>query len=65
VSCRKFGDFKFTNSPSYGGHYGPTFAAHFLRQNAAIKAGLIKGKKLNLKVLGIGNGLTVIPKLND
>jgi len=55
---------EFANSFSYGGRYGPTFAAHFLRQNAAIDAGLIKGKKVNLRVLGIGNGLTVTLGLN-
>jgi carboxypeptidase C (cathepsin A) len=44
---------------SYGGHYGPVFAAHFLSQNAAIAAGTITGIHLNLHVLGIGNGLTV------
>jgi len=43
---------------SYGGHYGPTFAAHFLSQNTAIDAGTISGLKLNLKVLGVGDGLT-------
>ncbi|KAJ6609023.1 serine carboxypeptidase [Mycena sp. CBHHK59/15] len=43
---------------SYGGHYGPTFAAYFLSQNAAIAAGTATGVNLNLKVLGIGNGLT-------
>ncbi|KAJ7652545.1 serine carboxypeptidase [Mycena rosella] len=43
---------------SYGGHYGPTFATHFLTQNAAISAGTVKGLHLNLKTLGIGNGLT-------
>ncbi|KAF9524177.1 serine carboxypeptidase [Crepidotus variabilis] len=43
---------------SYGGHYGPTFAAYFLKQNIAIDAGTVTGKKLNLKVLGVGNGLT-------
>ncbi|KAJ7100440.1 serine carboxypeptidase [Mycena epipterygia] len=43
---------------SYGGHYGPTFASYFLSQNAAIKAGTATGVNLNLKVLGIGNGLT-------
>ena len=35
------------------------FAAYFLSQNAAIASGKISGKKLNLKTLGIGNGLTV------
>ncbi|QRW08929.1 Serine carboxypeptidase [Ceratobasidium sp. AG-Ba] len=43
---------------SYGGHYGPTFAAYILDQNAAIAAGTITGIKINLKVLSIGNGLT-------
>ncbi|KAJ7776290.1 serine carboxypeptidase [Mycena metata] len=45
---------------SYGGHYGPTFAAYFLSQNTAIGAGTVSGQHLNLKTLGIGNGLTVI-----
>ncbi|KAG9103244.1 hypothetical protein FRC06_011666 [Ceratobasidium sp. 370] len=43
---------------SYGGHYGPAFAAYFLSQNAAIAAGTITGVHINLKVLSIGNGLT-------
>ncbi|KDR77526.1 hypothetical protein GALMADRAFT_245687 [Galerina marginata CBS 339.88] len=43
---------------SYGGHYGPAFATYFLSQNAAIAAGKLSGTTLNLKVLGIGNGLT-------
>ncbi|KAF9046814.1 serine carboxypeptidase [Hymenopellis radicata] len=43
---------------SYGGHYGPTFAAHFLAQNTAIAAGTVDGLTLNLKVLGVGDGLT-------
>ncbi|KAJ6490857.1 serine carboxypeptidase [Mycena sanguinolenta] len=43
---------------SYGGHYGPTFAAYFLSQNAAIAAGSVTGLHLNLKTLGIGDGLT-------
>ncbi|KAG8713828.1 hypothetical protein FRC08_012751 [Ceratobasidium sp. 394] len=43
---------------SYGGHYGPVFAAYFLSQNAAIDAGTVSGVKINLKVLSIGNGLT-------
>ncbi|KAI0000651.1 serine carboxypeptidase [Russula compacta] len=43
---------------SYGGHYGPTFAAYFLEQNAAIRNGRITGVPINLKVLGIGDGLT-------
>jgi carboxypeptidase C (cathepsin A) len=44
---------------SYGGHYGPAFAEYFLRQNGEIAAGRVKGIILNLKVLGIGNGMTV------
>ncbi|KAF8591653.1 serine carboxypeptidase [Ramaria rubella] len=43
---------------SYGGHYGPVFAAYFLQQNAAIASGSISGIPINLKVLGIGDGLT-------
>ncbi|KAI0271165.1 serine carboxypeptidase [Russula aff. rugulosa BPL654] len=43
---------------SYGGHYGPTFAAYFLQQNDAIWKGTVKGEIINLKVLGIGDGLT-------
>ncbi|KZS90557.1 serine carboxypeptidase [Sistotremastrum niveocremeum HHB9708] len=43
---------------SYGGHYGPAFANYFLQQNAAIKAGTLSGITINLKTLGVGNGLT-------
>jgi carboxypeptidase C (cathepsin A) len=43
---------------SYGGHYGPTFAAYFLSQNEAIAQGKISGITLNLKTLGVGDGLT-------
>ncbi|KAF8500351.1 alpha/beta-hydrolase [Russula emetica] len=43
---------------SYGGHYGPIFAKYFLEQNAEIKKGKVKGEIINLKALGIGNGLT-------
>ncbi|THH27354.1 hypothetical protein EUX98_g6827 [Antrodiella citrinella] len=43
---------------SYGGHYGPTFAAYFLEQNAAIAKGTVSGVPINLKVLGVGDGLT-------
>ena len=32
---------------------------YFLRQNVAIKFGKLKGFPINVKVLGIGNGLTV------
>ncbi|KAJ6526334.1 serine carboxypeptidase [Mycena capillaripes] len=41
---------------SYGGHYGPAFAAYFLSQNAAIAAHTLNGITLNLKTLGIGDG---------
>ncbi|KAJ7017050.1 Alpha/Beta hydrolase protein [Mycena alexandri] len=40
------------------GHYGPVFAKYFLEQNAVIAAGTLSGRHLNLKTLGIGNGLT-------
>ncbi|KAJ7056231.1 serine carboxypeptidase [Mycena amicta] len=43
---------------SYGGHYGPAFAAYFLEQNQAISIGAVDAILLNLEVLGIGNGLT-------
>jgi hypothetical protein len=32
---------------------------YFLDQNAAISAGTVSGLPINLKLLGIGNGLTV------
>ncbi|KAI0053186.1 serine carboxypeptidase [Auriscalpium vulgare] len=43
---------------SYGGHYGPTFAAYFLSQNTGIANGTVTGVPINLKVLGVGDGLT-------
>ncbi|RDX57218.1 serine carboxypeptidase [Lentinus brumalis] len=43
---------------SYGGHYGPIFAKYFLDQNAAVASGSIDGVPINLKNLGIGDGLT-------
>ncbi|ETW75785.1 serine carboxypeptidase S10 [Heterobasidion irregulare TC 32-1] len=43
---------------SYGGHYGPTFAAYFLEQNAKVANGSVSGLPINLKVLGVGDGLT-------
>jgi carboxypeptidase D len=49
---REFGLF----SESYGGHYGPVFAAHFQEQNAAIASGAIQGEPVNLVALGINNG---------
>ena len=33
--------------------------SHFLQQNAAIRYGAVEGVTINLKVLGIGNGVTV------
>ena len=41
---------------SYGGRYGPDFAAYFQSQNAAIDAGTVKGEKIDLVALGINNG---------
>ncbi|KAJ7596121.1 serine carboxypeptidase [Mycena floridula] len=43
---------------SYGGHYGPIIANYFLTQNVAIASGTVSGIPLNLKVLGIGDGMT-------
>ncbi|PFH47152.1 hypothetical protein AMATHDRAFT_152834 [Amanita thiersii Skay4041] len=45
-------------SQSYGGHFAPAITARFLEQNAQIDAGAVSGQKLNLKFLGIGNGMT-------
>ncbi|EPS31077.1 Carboxypeptidase S1 [Penicillium oxalicum] len=41
---------------SYGGHYGPEFAAYIEQQNAAIKAGSVSGENINLVALGVNNG---------
>ena len=41
---------------SYGGHYGGEFGAYFESQNAAIKAGSVKGDNIDLVALGINNG---------
>lgn len=49
---REFGIF----TESYGGHYGPEFASYFESQNAAIKAGSVKGDNIDLVALGINNG---------
>ncbi|GBE84794.1 Carboxypeptidase S1 [Sparassis crispa] len=43
---------------SYGGHYGPVFAAYFLQQNAGIADGSVTGVPIKLKYLGVGDGLT-------
>ncbi|KAI8995399.1 serine carboxypeptidase [Trametes punicea] len=43
---------------SYGGHYGPTIAAYILDQNAGIANGTVSGTSIDLKLLGIGDGLT-------
>jgi carboxypeptidase C (cathepsin A) len=62
LSDKRFTHLRFNKlalwTESYGGHYGPTFAAYFLRQNLAILEGKVKGIPLNLQVLGIGDGLT-------
>ncbi|KIJ24884.1 hypothetical protein M422DRAFT_194174, partial [Sphaerobolus stellatus SS14] len=55
----KYADLDFAIwTESYGGHYGPVTAAYFLEQNAAILNTSISGIPINLKVLGIGDGLT-------
>ncbi|KIJ41894.1 hypothetical protein M422DRAFT_171706, partial [Sphaerobolus stellatus SS14] len=55
----KYADLDFAIwTESYGGHYGPVTAAYFLEQNAAILNTSILGIPINLKVLGIGDGLT-------
>ncbi|KAI5779171.1 Alpha/Beta hydrolase protein [Geopyxis carbonaria] len=41
---------------SYGGRYGPAFAAFFQRQNRRIASGEIRGVELHLHTLGIVNG---------
>ncbi|KAF8859724.1 carboxypeptidase-like protein S1 [Acephala macrosclerotiorum] len=49
---RDFGIF----TESYGGHYGPEFAAYFESQNAAIASGSVTGQNVSLVALGINNG---------
>lgn len=49
---REFGLFTM----SYGGHYGPAFADHFLEKNDKIETGAIKGQKIDMIALGIDNG---------
>ncbi|KAF2156758.1 carboxypeptidase-like protein S1 [Myriangium duriaei CBS 260.36] len=41
---------------SYGGHYGPEFAAYFESQNSAISSGSATGTHVNLVALGVNNG---------
>lgn len=42
---------------SYGGRYGPSFAAHIQAQNARIRTGALRGARtLDLRNLGIVNG---------
>ncbi|TBU34959.1 serine carboxypeptidase [Dichomitus squalens] len=43
---------------SYGGHYGPTIASYILDQNARVANNTVNGTTINLKFLGIGDGLT-------
>lgn len=49
---REFGLF----TESYGGHYGPQFAAHFQAQNDKIAKGSLSGEPIKLVALGINNG---------
>ncbi|SPN97170.1 related to carboxypeptidase S1 [Cephalotrichum gorgonifer] len=42
---------------SYGGHYGPAFYRHFQKQNYRIRGGEVEGIELELRTLGIGNGI--------
>ncbi|KAN0124585.1 carboxypeptidase S1 [Lactarius tabidus] len=42
---------------SYGGHYGPKFAAYFESQNAGIEQGTVSGITIPLIALAINNGL--------
>ncbi|KAI9066213.1 serine carboxypeptidase [Trametes sanguinea] len=50
---------------SYGGHFGPAFSRYFLDQNARIAHGGLQGVPVNLKVLGIGDGLIACPTPQD
>ncbi|KIM72376.1 hypothetical protein PILCRDRAFT_81931 [Piloderma croceum F 1598] len=45
---------------SYGGHYGyfRHFHSYFLQQNTAISNGSVQGVPMNLKYMGVGDGLT-------
>lgn len=42
---------------SYGGHYGPSFFSYFQSQNELIQTKGLPGKHLDMKSLGIGNGI--------
>lgn len=41
---------------SYGGHYGPEFAAYIQEQNAGIAGGSVSGENIHLVALGVNNG---------
>ncbi|KDR77527.1 hypothetical protein GALMADRAFT_138623 [Galerina marginata CBS 339.88] len=58
LADKRFAHLRLNKLAFYGGHYGPTFAAHFLKQNLAILERKAQGTILNLQVLGIGDGLT-------
>lgn len=49
---REFGLF----TESYGGHYGPEFAAYFVDQNDKIDEGCLEGEKIDMVALGVNNG---------
>ncbi|CEO58552.1 Putative Carboxypeptidase 2 [Penicillium brasilianum] len=42
---------------SYGGHYGPAFFDHFMKENDKIANGTTKGVQLDFNTLGIINGI--------
>ncbi|KAI8060608.1 prepro-carboxypeptidase Z [Gongronella butleri] len=50
-------DFHFFGE-SYGGHYIPAFADYLLKQNEKLKGHAKKEKRINMKTIGIGNGMT-------
>ncbi|VUC22891.1 unnamed protein product [Clonostachys rosea] len=42
---------------SFGGHWGPAFMKYFSEQNDKLAAGTTEGRKLNMRTLGIVNGI--------
>ncbi|OJD33746.1 carboxypeptidase s1 [Diplodia corticola] len=46
---------------SFGGHWGPAFFTHFHEQNEALDKNTTSGRKLNMKSLGIVNGIVDEP----